>query len=187
MDGDSWNGGGRFILRSQLPCTNLLVQFARLCGWLNAQFLSQNAPAGLILGQGSTAFPIQRQGTHHLAVRFLSPRVQLQLPRGVATRRLQVPVPLVIVRQVAAGVQDMLAQALALYQRPVLKLGTIFQKEVLQELTAIELDHFFQPCSTDRIIFDASAPVFFARMKNRVELGEVKRKVTCAVELNGIS
>ena len=78
-------------------------------------------------------------------------------------------------------------QALALYQRPLLKLSTIFQKEVLQELTAIELDQFFQPCSTDRTIFDASAPVFFARMQNRVELGKVKRKATRAVELNGIS
>jgi len=140
---------------SLAPCTDLLNQVARLGGWLNAQFLGQNAPAGLILGQGRIALSIQRQGTHHLAVRFLSPRVQLQLAQGVAPRCSKISVQLVVARQFAVGIQDLLAQALTLYQRPILKLGAIFQKKVLQELTAIELDYFFQPCSTDRRILDA--------------------------------
>ena len=137
-----------------LSRTDLLIQFARVGGWLNAQLLGQHAPAGLILGQGCAALPIQRQGTHHLAMRFLSPWVQLQLAQGVAPRRLKISVLLVIVRQVAVGIQDMLVQPLALHQRPLLKLGAIFQEEVLQELTAIELDQFFQPRSPDRRIFD---------------------------------
>jgi hypothetical protein len=65
-------------------------------------------------------------------------------------------------------------QALALYQCPLLTLGTILHKEMLQELTALEPGHFFQPCSTERTVFDASAPAFFARIKNRFELGKVK-------------
>jgi hypothetical protein len=58
----------------------------------------------------------------------------------------------------------MLVQPLALHQRPLLKLGAIVQEEVLQELTAIELDQFFQPRSPDRRIFDVSAPDLFARV-----------------------
>lgn len=135
----------------------------------NAQLLSQDAPPGLIVGKGSTTLPNQRQGTHHLAMRFLSPRVQLQLSQGMAPRRLKIPAQLVIVRQVAAGIHDMLVQSLTLYQRPLLKLGTIFREKALQEITAIQPDHFFQPYSTDRRIFDALAPVFFAGMKNRVQ------------------
>jgi len=138
------------------------------------QLLGQDAPAGLVLGQGRTALPVQRQGTHRLAIRFLSPRVQLQLPQGVAQRRLEIAVLLVIVRQVAEGIQGLLVQALALNQRPLLKLGAIFEKEAVQELCAIELDHFFQPCRPERWILDAPAPVLFARLKDRVELGEVQ-------------
>ncbi len=120
-------------------------------------------------------------------MRFLSPRVQLQLPQGVAPLRLEIAVPLIVVRQPAVGIQDLLVQTLALYQRPVLKLGTILQEEAVQELASIALDQLFQARRTDRRIFAAPATVLLARLKTRFELGEVKGKVTGAVELNGLA
>jgi len=83
-------------------------------------------------------------------------------PTGVSMPAggLEIPVQLIIVRQVPVSIKDILVQAFALYQRPLLKPGAIRQKELLQRITAVELDHLFQAGSPDRAIFDATAPIF---------------------------
>jgi hypothetical protein len=55
----------------------------------------------------------------------------------------EISVLLVVAGQGAAGLQDLPVQALALDERPVLELVAVFQEEALQELAAIEADHFF--------------------------------------------
>ena len=75
--GERGSGGGNHS-SAQEAVANLLVQRGGLVRRLNPQFLGQQAPTGLILGQGGAAPAAQRQQAHQLPVGFLVPGLQGQ-------------------------------------------------------------------------------------------------------------
>jgi hypothetical protein len=70
------------FLARQFIGADFLEQPSCLFGGFCAQFIRQHAPARFVLRQRRAALPAQRQGTHQLAMRFLTPRIEFQLTDG---------------------------------------------------------------------------------------------------------
>jgi hypothetical protein len=65
------------ISSPELAGFDLLEQGPCFRSWLDAEFLGQNATAGLVLSQGRAALAAQGQQAHELLVGFLAPRLDL--------------------------------------------------------------------------------------------------------------
>ncbi len=78
-------------------------------------------------------------------MRLLAPGIQLDLALGIPAGRLVVIAPLVVVGQVGQYVERPLVQPLALPQLPLLKRRAVDQRELGQEIAAIECARLLHP------------------------------------------
>jgi hypothetical protein len=110
-------------VRGCVPLTlfDSLVKLRRLRCRLDAQFLSQEAAAGLVVRQRRATPPTQRQQAHHLLVGCLLPRLQFQLPPGIFTGLLVLATLFVVAGQTVKGRQGLALQPLSDQQGPIIK------------------------------------------------------------------
>ena len=124
----------RFRLRCDLAGQNALIKLIRLRRGLDAQLPVQGLAESLILGQGSRSLAGDGQQIHQLLVGILLPGLDLYLLPGVAQGAFVGPLGFMVGGQTVQGTQPQPGEVLPVEQQPLLKGGTVPQRESRQKL-----------------------------------------------------
>ena len=112
----------------------------RLSARLDVQFLSERAPARLVLRQSGAALAVLCQQAHQPPVCLFLPGFQFNLTPGVPAGLVQIAAGLAHVYQAAQGQGSLSPKAVAHQERPLFKGCAVRKRKPFQERTAIEGD-----------------------------------------------
>ena len=118
--------------------------------------------------------PLRASSAHQLPVGLLAPGVQLDLALGVAAGLLVVAAPLVVVGQVGQRVERPLVQPLALQQLPLLEGRAVAQRELGQEIAAVERDRLLHPRGAAAAALQAAMGVGLTGRQQRGKGGHIQ-------------
>ena len=127
-----------------------LVQRRRLGGGLDAELVGEDVATGLVLRERGARLPARHQQQHQLAVRVLAPGVELEQAGAVIDpRRIRVLRDMGI-DQHMQGMQDAVAQPLALRHRPYFEVGSAADVEAFQKIAPVQPNRLTQPGEVGR-------------------------------------
>ena len=117
--------------RAKRPVPNLFAEGLGFGGRCRAKLARQDFLARVVLRERGAALLFGGERAHQLPMRFLPPRFQLDLARGVASRRGVLAARFVMCRQRVERFQRLAMQRFAPHEHPFFKRQTIAEEQGL--------------------------------------------------------